>query len=170
LILLSVGVSLILGVSACGNNESTTPAPSSSSSSPPSGANTTAPAKPSGLTFSVKTGAVTGYLDSAHVEGADVTLSGWAASSDLAHVASNVSGVVGRKTVAEAVPALERPDVVESYGKPALKQSGFELHVPLSSLKCSAAAGGLTVFGSLNGVGSPLSFVENTEQVLSGAC
>ena len=55
------------------------------------------------------------------------------------------------ETVAETVPAIERPDVVAAYHKPALKLSGFELQVPIASLNCSAASGGLTVFGSLNG-------------------
>ena len=109
-------------------------------------------------------------MDSAHIEGPNVTLTGWAASSDFKHVASDVSGKVRQKTIAETVPAIERPDVVAAYHKPALKLSGFELQVPISSLNCSAASGGLTVFGSLNGVGSPLPLVEDTEHNLSKAC
>jgi hypothetical protein len=170
-ILLSVGVLLILGVAGCGKSESTSPGSTTSSASPPpSTGATTVRAKPSERHFSVKLGAITGYVDSAHVAGAKIDLTGWAASSDYKHVASDVTGKVDGKAVAEAVPSIERPDVVEAYGHPALIRSGFELHVPLTSLKCSAANGGLTVFGSLNGVGSPLAYVAGTSQALGKAC
>lgn len=162
--LLLIVVSLLaLGASACGESES---------NSPPNGSQGKGDSKPksNAQSFTVKPGAVTGFVDSVQVTSESVSLTGWAASGDFKLVAQTVSGKVDGKTVAEAVPVLERADVASIYGKPALKQSGFELRVPLSELNCSEPGGGLTVFGSLDGVGSELEFVENTEADLSAAC
>ncbi|MGN6276255.1 MAG: hypothetical protein ACTHNP_10055 [Solirubrobacterales bacterium] len=120
--------------------------------------------------FTVKQGAVKGYVDSAKVEGSSVLLTGWAASKNLTEVADEVVAQIGGRAVAQAVPAVERADVAAYYGKPALKHSGFLLRIPVSALECSASAGGVEVFGVLAGSGTKLSFVEGSAGSLSGAC
>lgn len=153
---------LTIGLAACGNSES-----NGSTAAEPSGTTRTTPAESS---FTVEKGAVRGYVDSAKVEGNTVLLTGWAASGDLSKVAQQAVARVGGKTVAEAVPALERADVAAYYGKPALKHSGFLLRIPLSALECSVPAGGVQVFGVLNGSGGRLALVEGSLGVLSKAC
>jgi hypothetical protein len=156
---LMICVALLLG--ACGNSET------GSSSADES---TQAKEPPPERKFSVKTGVAKGYVDSAQVEGDTIVLTGWAASIDLSTPATFVAGKVAGKTVAEAVPAIERADVAAYYGKAGLKHSGFELRIPLSSLKCSQPVVGLKVFAVLGSSGSPLALVEGTRPKLESAC
>jgi hypothetical protein len=159
---LFAAVLLTIGIAACGNSES------NGSTSVESSVTVTTTSSKSN--FTVKKGAVRGYVDSAKVEGNTVLLTGWAASSDLSQVAEQAVAQVGGETVVEAVPAVERADVAAYYGKPALKHSGFLLRIPLSALECSAAAGGVQVFGVLNGSGGRLALVEGSSGTLSNAC
>jgi hypothetical protein len=160
-----VAASTALALAACGNSEDT---PTAKGSGTSSGEQTTM--RPVETKFSLEPGAVRGYVDSARVEGEAVVLTGWAGSSNLSAAAQQVVGKVADETVAEAVPAVERRDVADFYEKPGLKQSGFELRVPISALKCSAPAGDLKVFGILDGSGSELPLVEGTKGELSEAC
>jgi hypothetical protein len=155
---------LAVAVSACGNSES-----SGSTSTSSSGATEATP-PPVEKEFAVRQGATNGFVDSARTEGSTVVLTGWAASSDLKGPADFVAGKVAGKTVAEALPTVERADVAAFYGKPGIKQSGFELRIPTSKLDCSKPAGGLKVYGVLNGNGSALELVENTKPELEAAC
>lgn len=164
LIALCVAALLSLGLAACGNSEST---PSVESTGATSGGETTSGGNSN---FTVKQGVVKGYVDSAKVEGGSVLLTGWSASKNLTEVADEVVAQVGGKTVTQTVPAVERADVAAYYGKPALKHSGFLLQIPISSLECSAPAGGVQVFGVLNGSGGRLALVEGSLGVLSSAC
>jgi hypothetical protein len=156
---LMICAALLLG--ACGNSEG-----GSSSAEDTTKAQEPPPARQ----FSVKTGVTKGYVDSAQVEGDTIVLTGWAAAVDLSKPATFVAGKVGGKTVAEAVPAIERGDVAAYYGKAGLKHSGFELRVPLASLKCSQPAAGLKVFAGLGSSGSPLALVEGTKPKLESSC
>ena len=149
-----------LGLVACGNSEST---PSTESA-------TTTAQKATETNFTVKKGAVKGYVDSVKVEGGSVLLTGWAASSNMSEVADQVVARVDGKDVAEAVPAVERADVAAYYGKPTLKHSGFLLRIPVSALECSASDSGVDVFGVLGETGSALPLVEGTSAGLAGAC
>jgi hypothetical protein len=153
---------LAVAVSACGNSES--------SSGTTSGGSTEATPPPVEKEFAVRQGATKGFVDSARTEGSTVVLTGWAASSDLKGPADFVAGKVGSKTVAEALPTVERADVAAFYGKPGIKKSGFELRIPASKLDCSKPAGGLKVYGVLSGNGSTLELVENTKPELEAAC
>jgi hypothetical protein len=156
-----------VAVSACGNSESTSG--SSTSGSSTSGSTEAAP-PPAEKEFAVRQGATKGFVDSAKAEGSTVLLTGWAASTDLKGPADFVAAKVGGKTVTEALPTVERSDVAAFYGKPGLKQSGFELRIPTSKLDCSKPAGGLKVYGVLNGNGSVLEMVENTKPEIESAC
>ncbi len=153
---------LAVTVSACGNSES-------SSSTGSSEATESVP-PPEEKEFSVRQGAAKGFVDSAKAEGSTVVLTGWAASSDLKGPADFVAAKVDNKTVAEALPTVERADVAAFYGKPGIKQSGFELRIPTAKLECSKPAAGLKVYGVLNGNGSVLELVENTKSELEEAC
>lgn len=156
---------LTLGLAACGNSEST---PSvESTAAPETSATTTTSGKSH---FTVNNGAVKGYVDSAKVEGQEVLLTGWAASNNLSQAAEQGVAEVNGKVVAEAAPTMERADVAAYYGKPALKHSGFLLRIPVSALECSVPAGGVQVFGVLNGTGGRLALVEGSLGVLSKAC
>jgi hypothetical protein len=154
---------LAVAVSACGNSES-------SGSSTSGGGSTEATPPPVEKEFAVRQGATKGFVDSARTEGSTVVLTGWAASSDLKGPADFVAGKVASKTVAEALPTVERADVAAFYGKPGIKKSGFELRIPASKLDCSKPAGGLKVYGVLSGNGSTLELVENTKPELEAAC
>jgi hypothetical protein len=155
-------LALAVTVSACGNSES--------SSGSTSAGSTEAVPPPVEKEFAVRQGATKGFVDSAKAEGSTVVLTGWAASSDLKGPADFVAGKVASKTVAEALPTVERADVAAFYGKPGIKKSGFELRIPASKLDCSKPAGGLKVYGVLNGNGSTLELVENTKPELETAC
>jgi hypothetical protein len=154
---------LAVAVSACGNSEG-------SGSSTSGGGSTETTPPPVEKEFAVRQGATKGFVDSVRTEGSTVVLTGWAASSDLKGPADFVAGKVGSKTVAEALPTVERSDVAAFYGKPGIKMSGFELRIPTSKLDCSKPAGGLKVYGVLNGNGSTLELVENTKPELEAAC
>jgi hypothetical protein len=114
--------------------------------------------------------AVAGYVDFAKAESDSLVLDGWAASKDLSEPASLVVAEVGGETVAEAVPALKREDVVEALGEPGLVESGFELRLPLDSLECGASAAGVEVTGTLGGKSSVLSFAEGIKEAIAAAC
>jgi hypothetical protein len=156
-------LALALAVSACGNSEST-------SGSTSGGSTESAPPPAAEKEFAVRQGATKGFVDSAKAEGSTVLLTGWAASSDLKGPADFVAAKVSSKTVTEALPTVERSDVAAFYGKPGIKQSGFELRIPTSKLDCSKPAGGLKVYGVLNGNGSVLEMVENTKPEIESAC
>lgn len=115
-------------------------------------------------------GAIAGYVDFAKPESGSLVLDGWAAAKDLSEPATLVVAEVGGKTLAEAVPALKREDVVEALGEPGLLESGFELRLPVESLDCGAPAAGVTVTGSLNGKSSALSFAEGIKEAIAAAC
>jgi hypothetical protein len=160
-------VSMTFGAVACGNSENATPAPPSESAT---GSVSEEAAPPKEIKFSVRNGAVKGYVDSSKVEGGAVLLTGWAASSNLSNAAKGIVARVGGKRVAEAVPTVERADVAAYYGKPALKHSGFLLQVPVSSLECSSPAAGVHVFGVIGTSGSALKMVEGSAAGLTAAC
>jgi hypothetical protein len=80
-----------------------------------------------------------------------------------------VLGIVAGVGVAQAKPTGERPDVVEAFGEPALRNSGFVLSIKTSSLECTAAAG-LTIFGVADRAATPLTLVGDSERLLSEAC
>lgn len=156
---------LALGLAACGNSENT-PSVESTAATETSATTTT-----SGKShFTVNNGAVKGYVDSAKVEGQEVLVTGWAASSNLSQPVEQAVVEVNGKVVTETAPTMERADVAAYYGKPALKHSGFLLRIPISALECSAPAGGVQVFGVLNGTGGRLALVEGSPGVLSKAC
>lgn len=115
-------------------------------------------------------GAIAGYVDFAKPESGSLVLDGWAASKDLSEPAAKVVAEVGGETLAEAVPALKREDVVEALGEPGLLESGFELRLPVDSLECGAPAAGITVTGSLGGKSSVLSFAEGIKEAIAAAC
>lgn len=115
-------------------------------------------------------GAVTGYVDNVAVEGDVMILSGWAASSDLSQPATQVTAEVEGETVVEAVPAIEREDVVEALGEPGLADSGFELRLPVESLECDSPGAGIKVTGSLEGESSALLFGEGIKGRISSEC
>ncbi len=121
-------------------------------------------------TVTEEAGAVAGYVDNVVSEGEALTLFGWAASPDLAEPASKVMAVVSGKTLAEAVPAIERTDVVEALGKPGLKDSGFELHLPTKALDCGSPAAGIKVIGELGERSGPIEFGEGMKKKLGEAC
>jgi hypothetical protein len=155
-------LALALSVSACGNSETT--------SGSTSGGSTEAAPPPAEKEFAVRQGATKGFVDSARAEGSTVVVTGWAASSDLSGPADFVVAKVGGKTVTEALPTVERADVAAFYGKPGIKQSGFELRIPTAKLDCSKPAAGLKVYGVLNGNGSSLEMVEDTKPEIEKAC
>lgn len=115
-------------------------------------------------------GEIAGYVDFAKGESDSLVLTGWAASKDLSEPATLVTAEVGGETLAEAVPALKREDVVDALGEPGLLESGFELHLPLDSVDCGAPAAGVTVIGSLEGKSSELSFAEGIKEAIAAAC
>jgi len=151
-------LALMVALSACGNSEST------------SGGSAETASPSVEKEFAVRQGATKGFVDSAKTESSAVVLTGWAASSDLKGPATFVAAKIGSKTVAEALPTIERADVAAFYGKPGIKKSGFELQIPTAKLDCSKPAGGLKVYGVLNGNGSQLELVENTKPELEKAC
>jgi len=166
-VLLCLAIVLALSLSACGGGESTvtvteTVPASQSADQSGNGSN------PDDV--SSEKGAITGYVDNLAVEADSLILTGWAAPSDLSEAAGRVKAEVGGQTVAEAVPAIERQDVVEALGKPGLAQSGFELRIPLDSLECGAPAAGIEVIASLNGASSTLEYGQGIEEAVADAC
>jgi hypothetical protein len=115
-------------------------------------------------------GAIAGYVDFAKPESGSLVLTGWAASKDLSEPATLVVAEVGGETLAEAVPALKREDVVDALGEPGLLESGFELRLPLDSVECGAPAAGVEVTGSLDGKSSELGFAEGIKEAIAAAC
>lgn len=163
-LVLIAGLMLALGLSACGGGETTVTVTETVKSS----------AKQSGTTdaskLQLEEGVVAGYTDHSKTEGDSLVLNGWAASNDLTEPATQVAAIVGGKTVAEAVPTLNRADVVEALGKPGLEDSGFELRLPLDSLDCGAPAVGVEVVATLNGKSGVLNFGEGVKEAVSDAC
>lgn len=163
---LFAALALTVALTACGGGETTvTVTETVAEGSPPSqeGGQTTS-------TEVATEGPVTGYVDDVNKESDKLVLMGWAASADLSGPATKVTASVGGKVEAQAVPAIERQDVVEALGKPGLKESGFELQVPLAALECNAAAAGLEVVASLNGKSGPLGFGEGVEEEVVESC
>lgn len=132
-------------------------------------AKTTSPEE-ADTTVTEEAGVVAGYVDNVVSESNSLTLFGWAAAPDLSGPASKVTAFVGKKKVAQAVPALEREDVVEALGKPGLKDSGFELHLPTEALECGAKASGIKVTAEYKGQTGSLEFGEGIEPKLDEAC
>jgi hypothetical protein len=159
---LVAGLAIVLGLSACGGGETTVTVTET----------VKAPAKQSGKTSKLQAeeGVVAGYADHVKTEGESLVLNGWAASSDLTEPATQVAAIVAGKTVGEAVPTLNRQDVVEALGKPGLKDSGFELRLPLGSLDCGAPAAGIEIIATLEGKSGVLNFGEGVKEAISDAC
>lgn len=156
---LSVALALVLGLSACGGGETTV------ASNPPQqedGQQTTS--------TEIESGAVTGYVDYVQSKSGSMVLTGWAASSDLSEPATKVTVSVAGKPLSKAVPTIERQDVVEALGKAGLKESGFELRLPLESLECDSPAAGIEVTGSLDGESGALNLGEGIEKAITESC
>ena len=162
---LAAGLALALGISACGSGGETTVTVTETVKAPSKQGPATDPGD-----LQIEDGAVAGYTDNVKTEGDSMILNGWAASSDLSQPATNVAAIVSGKTVAEAVPTLDRSDVVEALGKPGLKDSGFELRLPLESLECGAPAAGIEVVATLDGKSGALNFGEGIKEAVSDAC
>jgi hypothetical protein len=161
---LAIGLALALGISACGSGGETTVTVTEAVKAPHQG--------PSTDLEEVQTedGVVAGYTDHVKTEGDSMILNGWAASSDLSEPATKVAAIVAGKTLAEAVPTLDRSDVVEALGKPGVKDSGFELRLPLESLECGAPAAGIEVVATLKGKSGALNDGEGIKEAISDAC
>lgn len=168
--LLAIAIVLAaLGISACGGGGTTTVTVTVPA------AETKPPAEKSAKNGGEKAeigeaGVVAGYVDNVAAESETVKLVGWAASPDLAGPASKVTATVAGKKLAEAVPTIERQDVVEALGKPGLKDSGFELSLPMADLECGAPAAGIKVIGELEGRSGPLEFGEGIKAKLGETC
>jgi hypothetical protein len=163
---IAVGLALMLGISACGSGETTVTVtetvevPAEPDRKAPTGSGS----------GKIEPGVVAGYTDNVKVEADQMVLSGWAASADLSQPATRVEAIVDGKVLAEAVPTINREDVVEALGKPGLEESGFELRLPSDSLDCGAPAAGIQVIGSLKKKSSILSFGEGVKEAVSDAC
>lgn len=176
MVLLAFSVLVASAVAACGNDEgagtSAQDETSPSSASVPYRAieGGKALVGPGDERIPIRSNAITGFVDNVIPEEGVINVTGWAAAGDQSAPAQRVVGVVGATGVGQARPTAERPDVVESYGAPAIEKSGFTLFVEMSALECSAPAGGLTVFGIVDGAAGPLALVGNSEQELDAAC
>jgi hypothetical protein len=157
---------LALTLVACGGGEETVTVTQTVSSEPGGNGN----GKPTKEDVVPENGAVAGYVDNVSVESDSMVLSGWAASSDLSQAASAVTAEVNGQSIAEAVPALKREDVVEALGEPGLAESGFELRLPLDSVECGAPAAGVKVVASLDGKSSVLLYGEGIKDAVAEAC
>ncbi len=166
-LILPIVALLLLGLSACGGGETTVTVTEPVTEKPPKKqeGQQTNPAD-----IPTESGPVTGYVDNVKVEGDSMILSGWAATDDFSKPATQVVAVVGGKTVAKAVPTIERQDVVEALGEPGLGNSGFELRVPLAAVECGTPAAGIEVIGSLNGESSLINYGEGIEETVTDAC
>jgi hypothetical protein len=158
---------LALALAACGGGETTVTVTETVAAKP---ANSSGDGESQSSDLPAKASAVAGYVDFAKGESGSLVLDGWAASSDLSQPASRLVAQVGGRTVAEAVPALKREDVVEALGKPGLSESGFELRLPLDSVECGSPAAGVTVVASLGGKSGTLSFSEGIKEAIAEAC
>ncbi len=118
----------------------------------------------------IEEGVVAGYADQVKVEGDTLVLTGWAAAPDFSGPASQVAAVVDGEALAEAVPTIDRSDVVEALGKPGLETSGFELRLPLDALDCEAPAAGIEVVAEMNGKTGTLEYGEGVKKAVSEAC
>jgi hypothetical protein len=166
-LLLLAAMVLGLALTACGGGETTVTVTKTVAAKP---GNSGGSKKSNSGELPPKAGPVTGYVDFAKAESGSLILDGWAAASDLSHPASRVVAQVDGKTLAEAVPTVKREDVVKALGKPGLLESGFELRLPLDSLKCGSPAAGVKVVGSLGGKSSTLSFAEGIKEAITKAC
>jgi hypothetical protein len=113
---------------------------------------------------------VTGYVDSAVSNGEYIDMSGWAAPADLGRPADAVVAVVGKKSVASAVPSGDRPDLVDGYDRPGLAKAGFVMSVPKSALDCSAPAQGLKTFAVVAGTAGSLKWLADVDEHVADAC
>jgi len=168
-LLLTLATTLVVAfaIVGCGGGTETVTVTETESSAPPSEETT----KQSPVEeIDDESGPVAGYVDHVAAESDALALQGWAASSDLSEPATKVTASVGGKKVAEAVPVLERADVVEALGKPGLKKSGFELHLPIEALDCGAPAAGIKVVGQLGSESGPIQWGEGIKSKLSEVC
>jgi hypothetical protein len=166
-------LALAVVFSACGSGgEKTVTVTETVSAKPPKNGGGEEPGQKNGTKEEVAegSGAIAGYVDFAKSESDSLVLTGWAASKDLSEPATLVVAEVGGETLAEAVPALKREDVVDALGEPGLLESGFELRLPLDSVECGTPAAGFTVSGSLDGKSSELSFAEGIKEAIAAAC
>lgn len=164
LVLLAMAL-IAFGLSACGGGEKTVTVTETGATSSGGGSKPTKPAE-----IKSKGGPVAGYVDFTKEEAESLILTGWAASSNLAEPAAKVVAEVGGKTLAEAVPAVKREDVVAALGKPGLLESGFELRLPTGSLDCGAPAAGVKVLGYLGSKSGTLQFAEGIKEAIAEAC
>ncbi|MBA3866894.1 MAG: hypothetical protein H0X42_11220 [Solirubrobacterales bacterium] len=158
-------LALVLGLAACGGSETTVTVTETVAAKAPEPSGEKTAAVPQ-----TEKGAVAGFVDNLKVEGDTLVLSGWAAAADLSKPATRVAALVKNEALAEAVPAVEREDVVEALGKPGLKESGFELDLPIESLECGTPAAGIKVVGTLAGKSSVIPFGEGINKAVTGAC
>lgn len=178
LVLLALAGLMAFGMAACGDDESSSSSTQSSTSSSPPAASVpyqvTQGGKvlkgPGGKQIAIQPDAITGYVDNVIPEDGVINLTGWAAKADFSAPVERLVGVVDEMGVAQTKPTVKRPDVVEAYGAAGIEESGFTLFIEASSLDCSAATGGLTVFGIAGGIAGPLELVGNSEQELDASC
>lgn len=164
---LVLALALAATLSACGGGETTVTVTETVTA--PSGADGGGKQSGSG-DITLESGAVAGYVDHLREESGSLILTGWAAAGDRSQPAALVIAQVGGRTVAEAVPAIEREDVVEALGEPGLSESGFELRLPLDSLDCGAPAAGVRVIGSLDGRSSLVPYGEGIKEAVTDVC
>jgi hypothetical protein len=157
---------LALGLSACGGGETTVTVTEKTQGSTQGQGGSSKKQEE----VQSEDGAVAGFTDHVKAEGETLVLSGWAAAADLSQPASQVAAAVNGKTLAKAVPTLNRHDVVEALGKPGLENSGFELQLPIGSLECAAPYAGIEVTATLNGQSGALLFGEGIKQAIADAC
>jgi hypothetical protein len=162
---LAVCAALALGLSACGSD--TVTVTETVQAGAPSGQEEGNQPDPGDISTE---NAVAGYVDSVKVESDSIVLTGWAAASDFSEAATRVEAMVGGETVAQAVPTIEREDVVEVLGEPGVSKSGFELKVPLDSVECGTPAAGIEVVGSLDGESGVISYGEGITKEVTNAC
>jgi hypothetical protein len=80
-----------------------------------------------GRRVTVEKGALDGFVDSHGVDDQGARMSGWAVDPEGPEPVDRVLLFDGDRLVAQARPAVARPDIVERYNAPELKLSGFEL-------------------------------------------
>ncbi|NLT07353.1 MAG: hypothetical protein GXY03_13740 [Solirubrobacterales bacterium] len=113
---------------------------------------------------------VTGYIDSAVLNGDYVDISGWAAPADLSRAAAGVVALVDRRSVASAVPDGARPDLVEGYDRPGLASAGFAMSIPRSRLRCTERTGGLQILAATQRAAGQLEWLDDSDAAVRSAC
>jgi hypothetical protein len=161
---------LALGLSACGGGETTVTVTESTQGPHQGQGGQGQGGSKKQEEVQSENGVVAGYTDHVKAEGQTLALRGWAAAADLSQPASQVAASVNGKTLAKAVPTLDRHDVVEALGEPGLENSGFELQLPIGSLECGAPYAGIEVTATLNGESGALLFGEGIKEAIADAC